>query len=386
MENSSLIAYKFRPGLKDATLAGEVATDNTASIFQDQALFFNSISAYNDPFESQFVCPEKPDRSSHAFRSVLYRVISGIGLSASHVSMFLGNPLARWFMYEIAQNEQEHALIVIELEIEYRKYMSRIGTLCLNQSYNDILSWSHYAESHQGIAIGFDAEKLYQTRENYHPIQKEGDSCDLNCNKLKKGIYVTGTPIPITYVSAPIPIDIMSFAPNDFVKLGLSTKSVHWSYERELRYLAFPGRNVRSYDDVIHLIRKPFLEKRGVDSNLGIHMKGGELGIVNGREVNLMDQQDQALLDSFRQFSEYPLRRVYHQITNLMISSDTVAGSSIPFENPAALKEVIFGSKMNKELVERHIQWIKKLGQYNHVKFYKMDPCRERFEIQRWDV
>ena len=118
MPASDSIAYKFRPGLQAATLDDKkVPTDHTASIFGGTgALYFNSISGFNDPFESKFICPEKPENDAHAFRSILNRIISAIGGSAAEVNLFLANPLARWFMFELASRDCEQASIIIELK------------------------------------------------------------------------------------------------------------------------------------------------------------------------------------------------------------------------------------------------------------------------------
>ncbi|HDZ37406.1 MAG TPA: DUF2971 domain-containing protein [Marinobacter sp.] len=390
MPASDSIAYKFRPGLQAATLDDKkVPTDHTASIFRDRALYFNSISGFNDPFESKFICPEKPENDAHAFRSILNRIISAIGGSAAEVNLFLANPLARWFMFELASRDYEQASIIIELEHLYRNYLYQIGTLCLNQGFDDILSWSHYANNHTGIAIGFDVNELYQSKENYFPIPKGGDSGTSNTGTPKHGIFVAETPISITYVSDQIPIDIMSYTPNDFARLSLSTKSLHWGYEREVRYLAIPRRKSISYGNVLNIIRAPFLEHVDNLAECRVY-RSTTWGVEDGKMVNFMDLQDQALLDAlkscFHPPNRYPLRHVYSQITSLMMPPDSVSNISIEFKHPTALKEVIFGSQARREDVLRQARWIKKLGHYDHVKFYQMLASTSRFAIQRMDV
>ncbi|MCF7789450.1 MAG: DUF2971 domain-containing protein [Prosthecobacter sp.] len=44
-------------------------------------------------------------------------------------------------------------------ELFYRRISERIRVICFSQNPKDILMWSHYGESHKGIAIGFDVTK-----------------------------------------------------------------------------------------------------------------------------------------------------------------------------------------------------------------------------------
>ncbi|ABM21182.1 DUF2971 domain-containing protein [Marinobacter nauticus] len=388
MSTSDSIAYKFRPPFHEATLGGQLdKEDHTASIFRHHALFFNDIANYNDPFESQFICPEKPKNDAHAFSSLFHRIISAVGGSAPDVKLFLANPLARWFMYEVANHEPEHASIIIGLESQYKNYMSRIGTLCLNESFDDILSWSHYGCNHSGIAIGFDVNELYQPQENYSALPKEDDWETQKRRPPEHGILIDGDPIPITYVSAQIPIDIMSFTPNDFARSSLSTKSLHWGYERELRYLAFPRQKWVTYWDILKIIRKPILERVGWQDRI---FTFPTLGVVDGKEVDFMDRQDQELCDlaetGYDYLDDYPRQIVYSEITDLLMPEGWVSKNAIPFKNPFALKEVIFGSKMSQSDIERHSRWIRGLGLYDHVKLYHMLASPSCYQMRRTEL
>jgi hypothetical protein len=44
-------------------------------------------------------------------------------------------------------------------ELFFRKISEQIRVICFSQKPNDILMWSHYGDSHKGIAIGFDVTK-----------------------------------------------------------------------------------------------------------------------------------------------------------------------------------------------------------------------------------
>jgi hypothetical protein len=80
---------------------------------------------------------------------------------------------------------------------------ARFGVLCFSECWNDILQWSHYADRHHGICLGFS---------------------------------VTGEPEKfgkVTYVNAK---DVPPEKPDQaFVWRALSTKLQAWEYEREWR-------------------------------------------------------------------------------------------------------------------------------------------------------
>ena len=60
-----------------------------------------------------------------------------------------------------------HRLPVLRVNKDYNKFIdywindikSHTFIICLSKEYNDILMWSHYADSHRGICIGYDASK-----------------------------------------------------------------------------------------------------------------------------------------------------------------------------------------------------------------------------------
>ncbi len=85
------------------------------------------------------------------------------------------------------------------------------GILCLSESYNNILMWSHYADKHQGIVIGLKTEKF---------------------TGLKKVKYEDQRPL--------IPLHCMTYdtTPSEYeqaILQVLTTKSNDWKYESEWR-------------------------------------------------------------------------------------------------------------------------------------------------------
>lgn len=94
---------------------------------------------------------------------------------------------------------------------QHRKAMfSKIGIVSFCRKWSNPVIWSHYAEAHRGLCLGFDVLDAHT--------------------------------IPIDYVSKRIPFDLNglapSSAPSDAIGARLlRTKFSHWRYENEVRIL-----------------------------------------------------------------------------------------------------------------------------------------------------
>ncbi len=85
---------------------------------------------------------------------------------------------------------------------------TKFGMLCFSQNWRNPLQWSHYADRHQGICLGFEVPE-----------------------QLLK---------PVSYVRRRLPWDRSTIlndqqAGEAFVERVLSTKFSHWRYEKEMR-------------------------------------------------------------------------------------------------------------------------------------------------------
>ena len=166
---------------------------------------FSQPSTYNDPFEL----------------SPLVRLKRNIPEAISQLSVKLngGNGLVK--KYEILdENIDEYPF---EMKSDWLDgFDSKIGTTCFSYSSSEvpvnILMWAHYAESHRGISIQI----------------KDNSEIDDSLTQIK---YVGKRPV----------IDGEYFVENTEVFLSdLFFKSMHWSYEHELRM-------ARNLDDCVDL-------------------------------------------------------------------------------------------------------------------------------------
>ena len=93
--------------------------------------------------------------------------------------------------------------------------LSKIGVTCFSKNPNQLLMWSHYANSHSGVCIGFDLIKLYESLENISPSKKALLKIDYKKTFEAKDYFLDdGT-----------------------ILHWLKTKSHHWAYEEEIRII-----------------------------------------------------------------------------------------------------------------------------------------------------
>jgi len=106
----------------------------------------------------------------------------------------------------------------------YEKFMRETGIYCLSTIKDDILMWSHYAESHRGLCLEFDTTKelLFNETFSVH-YSNEYPSIDL----IKMGLNT-----------------------KDEFRKAVLVKSKHWQYEHEWRILrpkSFGGPGIYAF-------------------------------------------------------------------------------------------------------------------------------------------
>lgn len=82
------------------------------------------------------------------------------------------------------------------------------GMLCFSRDWQNPVQWSHYADGHKGLCLGFDVPNDYLT-----PVSYNADRFEPDLGMLSSG---------------------GSSAEREMIKV-LSTKYLHWQYENEMR-------------------------------------------------------------------------------------------------------------------------------------------------------
>lgn len=138
-----------------------------------------------------------------------------------------------------------------EVETQFRNKFFQFGMLCLTKNRQNLLMWSHYAQNHKGLVLGFDIKNSF--------FNSEESFTDFAFNLKKKfPVEGFGTIRPVEYLKKRKQVNYgHSVSIHDI----LFTKSFHWEYEQEFRILKSilniePAKQL-STGEKIYLIRFP---------------------------------------------------------------------------------------------------------------------------------
>lgn len=178
------LLYKYR-SLSDGS------KKYTLDIFRKCELYFSAPQNFNDPFDcklSPIIGSQKKFAEAMAKRQSLNYKKEDV------VSSLNANP-------DLLQNIKDAVGNV----------MNKHGICCFSKKNADLLMWSHYADSHTGICLGFDVKK-------------------------DPGFFTF--PINVNYQDAYPKIDISEEGNYKvYVNTLMSTKYSEWSYEEEVRIM-----------------------------------------------------------------------------------------------------------------------------------------------------
>jgi hypothetical protein len=195
--------YKYR------SMAGPAA-QWTESIVRKNEIFFATRRHFNDPFDCRprFVTKATATQKQKFLRGVLKS--GGYG-SAPKLSK-MARDLVDHPVYDDALN---YAIQQVEDRLD-----NRTGILCLSKQPDNILMWSHYADSHQGICLGFEGE---------------GGSCPFPAAK------------PVQYQPRLVVCNPVVASREEMKRLILFTKLDKWSYEEEWRLTSGNGPGAKRF-------------------------------------------------------------------------------------------------------------------------------------------
>jgi hypothetical protein len=171
--------------------------EGARGILRDNTIKFTSPLEFNDPFDSRIeLLLDAPHDEWKKFFSKRIPEYSAKRMSPAK-RVILAAQLARKATAANLSGES------------FLDYVNDFGVLCLSERRDDLLMWSHYANSHQGICVGFWSGYA-------HPFF---------CRAL-----------PVDYAEE---YPNVSFLESNEKRLEttLLTKSSHWIYEREWRII-----------------------------------------------------------------------------------------------------------------------------------------------------
>lgn len=217
-----------------------------ADVLRTRMLRFSPLGAFNDPFEGRpfFAGVATKEEMVEAYRVHMHEKITSKYVDLVREGHQLA-PLEQWF--EIYKKEfarlQEKFLeqasdhILKGASVLYRKFDESLGALCLCEAQDNLLMWSHYADSHAGFAVEFDSTSQFFD-------QRRSPSDEMR--HVRRVRYRDTRPnLPLSQM--------------DTVELFF-VKSAHWAYEREwrvLQALADASHTVSADPFPIHLFSFP---------------------------------------------------------------------------------------------------------------------------------
>ena len=132
---------------------------------------------------------------------------------------------------ELYRQLQEDERTRNDLYEQVRQFLKCLGVLCLTESYNNLLMWAHYADSHKGAVLRFDTQRLKGVQEC-----RPGLEALRGCSIFELA--------QVRYRSHPPRAHSKGLSA--MLETILLRKSKEWAYEREwriCRYLANPSTN-----------------------------------------------------------------------------------------------------------------------------------------------
>ncbi len=140
------------------------------------------------------------------------------------------------------------------------------GLLCFSKSWGNPVQWSHYADGHQGLCLGFDVLDKFLDKINYVderlPTKDFLDAMKVLSDKLagemgddidpsaSPGEFKTQDTALFTEVQNKLRKEAYSDAERDFGRKIIATKFSHWSYEKE--YRLFVSLKTKESDDLYY--------------------------------------------------------------------------------------------------------------------------------------
>lgn len=198
--------YKYR-AIDEATI------DHTQRIFTDRELYFSAINQFNDPFD----CTWK-----YSFDSTDQQLKAYLRKQSARLHPEWNRSQTRtWISANSIIKQTRNPNMAIQMRELEEGITSEIGVLSLSRIPDDILMWSHYANSHAGFCLQFNddeqtpflAELLEVSYRDEYPIM----------NPIIDNYEVRYTK-------------------------ALLTKATHWEYEKEWRVIDYTnGPGIRQF-------------------------------------------------------------------------------------------------------------------------------------------
>lgn len=169
--------------------------ESTETILTKGSIWFSKLSEFNDPFEGQAIIQDNYTEEQW------YNYLVQNGWNPS---------VASKKAKELVTNNIQEARNIVRTAIDNQSKIT--GFYCLSGVHNNLLMWSHYADSHKGCVIGYDLKKCLPLFERINRVKYDNNYPAYNYLQDQVGPFNT-----------------------------IYHKSKNWEYENEYRIMGTPG-------------------------------------------------------------------------------------------------------------------------------------------------
>jgi len=209
------ILYKYYSLDKKTTDSGFSCYEGVKGLIKENKIYFPSLKELNDPFEAN---PQYSLNGIGAFINTLKLIKRDHpDISICNIGLFK----------DLIKNRKKYEAIM-KKSIDDR--MDKIRIFCTTSIPDSILMWSHYANGHKGICVGFDVSESSEISKITSALFKKVSYSD---------VYPTINPDPNIKKQ---------------VEKLFYTKYVDWKYEKEWRSVVKDDREFQLPEGVIKCI------------------------------------------------------------------------------------------------------------------------------------
>ncbi|SOD99792.1 DUF2971 domain-containing protein [Spirosoma fluviale] len=153
-------------------------------------LYFSTINQFNDPYDCHFALKELPSYENFEF------FMKQASFSKENYE----------YHSDMYKKEPENCLTPILEGV--KKQLTYFGICCFAGNKDNFLMWSHYADSHKGVCLGFDYEMLTKQFTQFDNVEYNNEPYFFDITDISKSI-----------------------------SNAILRKSADWRYEEEVRFL-----------------------------------------------------------------------------------------------------------------------------------------------------
>ena len=204
-----------------------VSCETLEKILTNKTILFNNPVNFNDPFDCCF-----PGLSPH-YRSKIEKVIKKTIKHNKHIPK-KNQGLDKEINNLALEITKELKNLLNVLKNDWDGFISEFRILCLTKDNDNLLLWSHYADSHKGVVLGLNIDESIMK-----PVKVQYCTHDKRIEAISEQLISKLIEIELQneFNSKNIEINENPFA-EIFLKTLLSyffIKRNEWSYEKEFR-------------------------------------------------------------------------------------------------------------------------------------------------------